>query len=246
MGQKKVGLERQSEARAENWQRWHAGGWGIKKTDRGREKYLVDFLNTHRHEIGPRVLDAGCGPGNLTAILAAEGFDVTGVDISSNAIENARGRLKERGLTANLEVGDLSKLRFKDGEFDTVINMHVLSHFSWEEAKEAFAELTRVLKLGGLLFLRAHSSSDEGRKNVKLIDDNLDLPEPERGRGYIRHRDGEELYAIHSYSLAEFQWLAAQNGLKIVGEPLDERRKDDTGQSITGQWNVVFRKEVNE
>lgn len=241
MGHGKVGL-RNTDGE-QNWEKRHREGWGIKKTDRGREQYLVDFLKTHRHEIGLRVLDSGCGPGNLTAILAAEGFYVMGVDISSNGIENARERLKKQRFYVDLEVGDLRELRFEDGAFDTVINMHVLSHFSWGEAKQGFAELARVLKPGGLFFLRAHSSSDEGRKNViQQIDDNLDLPEPERGPGYIRHRDGEQPYAIHSYSLAEFEWLAAQNGLEIVGEPLDERGKDDTGQSIPGQWNVVFRK----
>lgn len=247
MSHGKVGLETQSGVQKENWEGRHAAGWGIKKTDRERENYLVNFLKTHRHEIGPRVLDAGCGPGNCTAILAAEGFDVTGVDISSNAIENARERLKERGLTVDLEVGDLCELRFEDGEFDTVVNMHVLSHFSWDQAKEAIAELTRVLRHNGLLFLRVHSSNEERRKDVvQQIDDNLNLPEPERGRGYLRHRDDEEPYAIHSYSLSEFKWLAAQNRLEIVGEPYDERSRTVEGAAIPGQWNVVFRKAVDK
>lgn len=228
------------------WDKRHAEGWGVNKTDQEREKYLLDFLKNHRSEIGPRVLDAGCGPGNCTALLAAEGLDVTAVDVSSNAIKNARERLKDQGLSANLEVGDLQRLRFKDGEFDSVVNMHVLSHFSWEQAKQASAELVRVLKPGGLFFLRVHSASDERRKDiVRTVEDNQDLPESERGRGYIRQRPGEEPYAIHSYSLGEIQWLAKQNSLEFVEEPLDERTSKD-GQSIPGQWNVVFRKEVKK
>lgn len=237
------GPEQPDERHRMIWDKRHEEGWGINKTDQAREKYLLGFLKNYQAEIGPLVLDAGCGPGNCTALLAGKGLKVTGVDVSSKAIENARERLKDQGLSANLAVSDLSKLPFGDGAFDTVVNMHVLSHFSWEKAKQAFEELARVLKPGGLFFLRVHSASDERRKDiVRTVEDNQDLPRSERGRGYIRQRPGEQPYEIHSYSLGEIQWLAQHNGLEFAEEPFDECKKDDTGQSIPGQWNVVFRK----
>lgn len=238
------GPEQPDEQHRRIWDKRHAEGWGIKRTDQEREKYLLGFLENYQQEIGPRVLDAGCGPGNCTVLLARAGLDVTGVDFSSNAIERARERLGNR---ANLEVGNLLKLRFKNEEFDTVVNMHVLSHFSWEKARQAFAELSRVLKPGGLFFLRVHSASDERRKDiVRQVNDNQDLPESQRGIGYIRERHGEQPYTIHSYSLGEIEWLAEHNGLEFAEEPFDERKKDDTGQSIPGQWNVVFHKTVDK
>ncbi|MFY9484799.1 MAG: class I SAM-dependent methyltransferase [Patescibacteria group bacterium] len=231
------------------WDERHGQGW---LTDRktGQEKppeaHFLDFLERYGSQIGPRVLDAACGPARHTTVLAQRGLNVTGVDISPVSIEQAKQRLQAKGLDPNIvEVGDLYHLEFADREFDTVVNIQTLGHMSWQKAKEAFGEMSRVLKPEGLFFLRVRSNSRPLREgeDTEIPDDNSDLPEDERGISYARSY-GAERAPNHSYSLPELQWLASQNGLQIVGEPLDEQRFRD-GAWTKGQWNVVFRKEVN-
>ncbi len=236
------------EGLARHWDRRHTGdGWIIDpKTgqDKPAEPHVMAFIGHYGFQIN-RVLDAACGPGRHTIPLARLKRNVTGVDISSVAIEQARQRLEARGLDPNIvEVGDLCSLRFADREFDTIVCAQVMGHMpSWATAKQVFAEFSRVLGANGLLFLRVRSTSRDLPKDAQVITDNGDLPPDQIGATYSSSRHGE-LLTYRSYSLPELQWLAKQNGLQIVGEPLDEQRFRD-GAWIKGQWNVVFRKEVN-
>src|SRR5262249_42903091 len=69
-----------------------------------------------------RVLDAGCGTGEHVLLAAAHGAEATGVDLSALAIEKARGKAAERGLTARFEVADALHLERLGESLDTVID----------------------------------------------------------------------------------------------------------------------------
>ena len=69
-----------------------------------------------------RVLDAGCGTGEHALLAAAHGATAMGVDLSALAIEKARGKAAERGLTARFEVADALHLARLGESFDTVID----------------------------------------------------------------------------------------------------------------------------
>ena len=91
-------------------------------------------------EVRPaRILDAGCGSGDLAALLTAP--DVRCVDLSPAAVDAAR----ERGLRA--EVADVQNLPFPDGSFDVVVANWVLYHV--HDRALAIAELARVLTPAG-------------------------------------------------------------------------------------------------
>ena len=93
-------------------------------------------------EVRPRrVLDAGCGDGTISSIVAAP--EVMCVDQSPASVEAARAR----GLEAR--VADIRELPFRDGEFDLVMCNHVLYHLP--DRDRAIAELARVLRAGGRL-----------------------------------------------------------------------------------------------
>lgn len=97
-----------------------------------------------------RVLDAGCGNGYFSRMLAREGAIVTGVDHSESFIEYCQQKEKDQNLGITYYVSSLDKLpMFKDQSFDLIVSnvvfIDVLSY------KEAFIELTRVLKLSGRL-----------------------------------------------------------------------------------------------
>ncbi len=96
-------------------------------------------------EVAPRrVLEVGCGPGELAARIGQElGAEVRAVDISPRMVELACGR----GVDA--QVGDVQRLPFADGEFDAAVAAWMLYHVP--DVERALAELARVLRPGGRL-----------------------------------------------------------------------------------------------
>lgn len=99
---------------------------------------------------GARVLDAGCGPGQLTQVLAERGADVVGVDVSPSLIEIAEQRLPN-ALRARVtfDAGDM--LRRELGSFDHVVAMDSLIYYGTGDictALDGLAERTR----GSILF----------------------------------------------------------------------------------------------
>jgi SAM-dependent methyltransferase len=108
-----------------------------------------------------RVLDAGCGPGSLTAQLAARTkSEVVGLDRSARMVDLTRAR----GLTAVL--GDIEALPFANGEFDAVMAAWVLYHCS--DLTMAVAEISRVLRPRGTL-VAVTSGSDHWRQLYELL-----------------------------------------------------------------------------
>lgn len=98
---------------------------------------------------GARVLDAGCGEGALSVLLAERGVTVVGTDISKPNIERAQAFAKERGVTIPFSVADASALPFEDQSFDVVISSHVLEHLPDFDA--GLRELLRVSR-GRVIF----------------------------------------------------------------------------------------------
>jgi 2-polyprenyl-3-methyl-5-hydroxy-6-metoxy-1,4-benzoquinol methylase len=79
---------------------------------------------------GPRILELGCGEGNLTLELASKGMRVTGVDLSPDRIGRAQARAANLQLQAppNFIVGDLNTMDLPRGEFDCVVAHDSLHH----------------------------------------------------------------------------------------------------------------------
>jgi len=97
-----------------------------------------------------RTLDAACGEGYGSALLANTAASVEGVDISEQAITHARQRYADvDGL--GFHVADCTSLPFDDNEFDRVVSFETLEHLA--EHDQLMAEFRRVLKPDGLLIL---------------------------------------------------------------------------------------------
>src|SRR4051812_22312555 len=104
---------------------------------------LVDF-NAYR---GRRVLEVGCGAGTDLVRFARGGAIVSGVDLSSSAIELARTNFKQQGLQADLREADGERLPFADDSFDLVYAHGVVQYTTDPQA--LVDECRRVLKPGG-------------------------------------------------------------------------------------------------
>ena len=98
---------------------------------------------------GTRLLDVGCGAGQLAVIAARAGAQVTGCDISTNWLEQARARAAGEGLEITFEEGDAESLPYKDGQFDAVVSLVGAMFAPRPEA--VASELTRVCRPGGMI-----------------------------------------------------------------------------------------------
>ena len=90
------------------------------------------------------ILDAGCGEGVISMLLAAQNIASTGVDLSEPNIKEARERAENQNISnlARFDVADAESLPFADKSFDTVISSHVLEHLP--DFDKGFKELCRV------------------------------------------------------------------------------------------------------
>lgn len=97
-------------------------------------------------EPGMTVLDAGCGDGVLSIMMAKKGAHVTGIDMSEPNIERARSAAQEEGVSGatTFAVGDSENLPFPDASFDLVVSSHVLEHLP--DFDKGLREILRVGK----------------------------------------------------------------------------------------------------
>ena len=105
---------------------------------------------------GDKVLDVGCGSGNLTLTAkryAGRSGSVYGIDASPEMIDVARKKAKEMGTDVVFDVALVEKLPFGDSTFDVVISRLVLHHLPDDLKLQAFAEIFRVLKPGCTVLL---------------------------------------------------------------------------------------------
>jgi ubiquinone/menaquinone biosynthesis C-methylase UbiE len=103
---------------------------------------------------GQRVLEIGCGTGNLTTRVkrAYPAVDVTGSDPDPRALD--RAQRKGRGLNGiRFEQGYAERLPYADGEFDRVLSSMMLHHVDDDAKTAAAEEVFRVLRPGGRLHL---------------------------------------------------------------------------------------------
>jgi len=94
---------------------------------------------------GTRLLDVGCGSGELCALAAGRGASVAGIDADAAMIELARRRVPG----ADLRVGRLELLPWDDGAFDLVIGVNAFQFAA--DMVAALAEAGRVTRPGGLV-----------------------------------------------------------------------------------------------
>lgn len=133
----------------------------------------VDLYNEHRARYwfarrfasGRDVLDAACGTGYGTAMLAETGRAVVGVDISREALDYARQHYRAPYL--GFAQADCLALPFSSGRFDLVVAFEIIEHL--DEPEAFLAELQRVLDPTGVLILstpnRLYYTDDRGEIN---------------------------------------------------------------------------------
>jgi SAM-dependent methyltransferase len=126
---------------------WMAGDFGV--IARYAEAAEEEFVARLKLKPGTRVLDVACGTGNTAIPAAQAGATVTGVDIASNLVAQARERARQAGVNAEFREGDAEQLDFPDSTFDVVIS--AFGAMFAPRPERVASELLRVCRPGGTI-----------------------------------------------------------------------------------------------
>ncbi|WP_089384424.1 class I SAM-dependent methyltransferase [Halorubrum vacuolatum] len=133
----------QADAVAEEYDDVRFSGGGVL-IDRREKEAVLSALGPI--EEGQRVLEVACGTGRFTTMLADQGADIIGLDISREMLEQGREKAAAAGLSGTVEFmrGDASRLPFPDDHFDSVVAMRFF-HLM-DDPDPFITELRRVSK----------------------------------------------------------------------------------------------------
>lgn len=192
--------------------------------ERGRE-----MLAMLAPQPGERILDAGCGTGQLTAEIAAAGADVLGVDSSPAMVEQARRNFPE----IPFELQDLRALPYR-AEFDAVFSNAALH---WvQPAEDAAASIARALKPGGRFV-----AEFGGRGNVQTIIEAAWNALEQMGLSSGR------VNPWFFPSIGEYTALLERHGLEVVWAAVFDRPTPlEGGAEGLARWCAMFGAPLSE
>jgi SAM-dependent methyltransferase len=153
-------------AQAEAWNGYEGGHWAAHQD---RYDAVNSGFNDHllaAPAIGDqdRVLDVGCGNGQVTRLAARRAQSAAGLDLSAPMLARARATAAEEGVAnVTFEQGDAQIHPFPDGAYDVALSRFGIMFFA--DPVAAFANIGRALRPGGrvaFLSLRDIASSDLG------------------------------------------------------------------------------------
>jgi ubiquinone/menaquinone biosynthesis C-methylase UbiE len=105
---------------------------------------------------GGRIIDVGCGFGEMSMVLAEgiPGCEVVGVDLSKPLLDYARGSIDGESVKSRVkfEVGNVEKMPFENNSFDVVFNVSMVHWVS--DPISMLSEIERILKPDGNLFIK--------------------------------------------------------------------------------------------
>jgi len=186
--------------------------------ERGRG--LIELLAPRA---GERILDAGCGTGQLTAEIAKAGAQVLGIDNSAAMIEQARTNFPELSF-AQSDVRSIELLEEFDGVFSNAV-LHWV-----KEADEAAEALSRALKPGGRLVVEFG-----GHGNTQALLDALFAAQDKLGR--------ERFHPWYYPGIAEYASVLERHGLEVRFATLFDRPIAlEGGEQGLARWLDMFGK----
>ncbi|MEO7124793.1 MAG: class I SAM-dependent methyltransferase [Nakamurella sp.] len=153
-------------------QGWDAAYAGTPAWDIGRPQSAF-IAAAENGLLRGRSLDIGCGTGETTLLAAAHGADALGIDVSQRAIDLARAKAVDRGLSARFAVADIVNLDWTGPQFDVTVDSGTFHLFDGNERAAYVGNLRRANRAGGTLYLlcaRASASRNWGPPGLSKDD----------------------------------------------------------------------------
>lgn len=178
-------------------------------------------------------LYVGCGNGRNYIPLVSQGLQLTGLDISGQALE----QLSKRNPLArpHLVQGDFLDFESSD-PLDYLISIQVFQHGDIEKTRKYFDKTGSILRSGGLFFLRVNSV------NTDVLFNNTPKEGTEEGGITITYTDGpKEGLDVHFYSEKEIRNLTKDFSIVLPPHEVTMRRESPQKGQWT-QWEGIWRK----
>jgi len=149
------------------WEKRYKGGHRQRYPWDSVVSFIFRSVPHDRKREDVSILEVGFGTGANLWFAAREGFRVSGIEAVPAAIETAKNRFADEGLTGDLRQGSFTDLPFPDESFDLIIDRASLACSPLSEIQDAINEITRVAKPGCRFFFNtyadSHSSARSGR-----------------------------------------------------------------------------------
>ena len=180
-------------------------------------------------EAGVRtILELGCGTGNDAARLAGEGYSVTAIDLSGEAIGQAKAKF---GTVASFMVADMTqRLPFPDRGFDAVMSNVAMHMFPDAVTRAVFAEVGRLVRAGGLFLFHVNALEDRPLRARSR-------PARELEPDYVAEASGQTMHFFSEAYLREL--LSGWSEVQLVPVPVRHRK---TGELFKQVWRGTARR----
>jgi SAM-dependent methyltransferase len=186
------------------------------------------FLAPLREAAVRTILELGCGTGNDAARLAGEGYSVTAVDVSGEAIGQAQARF---GSLARFLAADVTRrLPLPDGSFDAVMSNVAMHMFPDVVTRVVFAQVGRLVRADGLFVFHVNSLQDRPLRARTL-------PARELEPDYVAEESGQTMHFFSEAYLREL--LAGWQQVQLVPVPVPHRK---TGEPFKHVWRGIARR----
>ena len=99
-----------------------------------------------------KILEMGCGSGANLWMIAKEGFDAYGIDISQSGLSLCQTMLDNYGVSAKIQTADMAVAPFSDGYFDAVVDIFSSYCLTKQQFNDYLKNVNRILKHDGIFF----------------------------------------------------------------------------------------------
>jgi 2-polyprenyl-3-methyl-5-hydroxy-6-metoxy-1,4-benzoquinol methylase len=183
-----------------------------------------------RQERVVTVLDAGCGSGRDALFYAREGFTVTGLDISAEALRWAQEAAADACVPISLITGDLLAVNLAPASFDAVVAIHII-HLQPEPVRRAMVNrLWSLARDGGLIAMANYATDEAGFTTWDAYPERNTRVDP---KGKLVHFfDAEDMGAL----------LPPDRFHLLACEVVDLAEVPDAGPVTHREWLTVARK----